>query len=130
MELVDAVWRGVPDFRESYELPDGLYRRNVAAFDEKVLRELLVNALVHLPYTQRNDIFVNLHPDRLDVVNPGRLPLGVTPQTAWTAHGLRPRRPGLALPNAQWPASPAPQRQPRPGSSRASCRSSWRAPAG
>ena len=80
MELIEAVWREVPDFKESYELPDGLFRQNVPAFDEIVVRELLVNALVHRPYTQRGDIFLNLHPDRLEVVNPGLLPLGVTPQ--------------------------------------------------
>lgn len=80
MELIEAVWREVPDFREHYELPDGLYRHNVPAFDEIVVRELLVNALVHRPYTQRGDIFLNLHPDRLEIVNPGPLPLGVTPQ--------------------------------------------------
>ncbi len=80
IELIEAVWAEVPDFRERYELPDGLYRQNVPAFDEVVVRELLVNALVHRPYTQRGDIFLNLHPDRLEVVNPGPLPLGVTPQ--------------------------------------------------
>lgn len=80
MELIEAVWQEVPDFRERYELPDGLYRQHVPAFDEVVVRELLVNALVHRPYTQRGDIFLNLHPDRLEVVNPGPLPLGVTPQ--------------------------------------------------
>jgi ATP-dependent DNA helicase RecG len=79
MELIEAVWLEVPDFRERYELPDGLYRQNVPAFDEIVVRELLVNALVHRPYTQRGDIFLNLHPDRLEMVNPGPLPLGVTP---------------------------------------------------
>ena len=80
MELIEAVWQEVVDFRERYELPDGLYRQNVPAFDEIVVRELLVNALVHRPYTQRGDIFLNLYPDRLEVVNPGALPLGVTPQ--------------------------------------------------
>jgi|TARA_R100000501_G_scaffold7307_2_gene15334 ATP-dependent DNA helicase RecG len=79
IELVEAVWRDVADFRERYELPDGLYRQHVPAFDEIVVRELLVNALVHRPYTQRGDIFLNLHPDQLEVVNPGPLPLGVTP---------------------------------------------------
>lgn len=79
IELIEAVWREVPDFRERYELPDGLYRQNVPAYDEIVVRELLVNALVHRPYTQRGDIFLKLHPDRLEVVNPGLLPLGVTP---------------------------------------------------
>lgn len=79
IELVDAVWRDVPDFREFYEVADGLFRTQVAAFDERVIRELLINALVHRPYTQRGDIYLNLHPDRLEIVNPGPLPLGVTP---------------------------------------------------
>ena len=32
-ELIEAVWREVPDWREGYELPDGLFRR-LAFFDE------------------------------------------------------------------------------------------------
>ena len=80
MELVDAVWRDVPDFRERYELPDGLFRQYLPLYDKEVVRELLVNALVHRPYTQAGDIFLNLHPDRLEIVNPGLLPLGVTPR--------------------------------------------------
>ena len=94
VELVDAIWRDVPDFRESYEVAEGLYRRNVPAYDEKVVRELLVNALVHRPYTQQGDIYLNLHPDRLEVVNPGRLPLGVTPRNM--LHASRRRNEGLA----------------------------------
>ena len=80
LELVEAVWRDVPDFRESYELPEGLFRQQIPVFDPRVIRELLVNALVHRPYTQRGDIYLNLYPDRLQVVNPGLLPLGVTPR--------------------------------------------------
>lgn len=80
IELVEAVWREIPDFRESFELPDGLFRRQIPMYDRKVVRELLVNALVHRPYTQQGDIYLNLHPDRLEIVNPGRLPLGVTPE--------------------------------------------------
>lgn len=94
VEVVDAVWQGVPDFREAYELPDGLFRSRVPAYDEAVVRELVVNALVHRPYTQRGDIFLNLHPDRLEVVNAGRLPLGVTPQNI--LHASRRRNDGLA----------------------------------
>lgn len=94
VELVDAVWRELPDFRESYEVAEGLYRRHVPAYDEKVVRELLVNALVHKPYTQQGDIYLNLHPQRLAVVNPGRLPLGVTPRNL--LHASRRRNEGLA----------------------------------
>lgn len=42
----------------------------------------------------RGDIFLNLHPDRLEVVNPGRLPLGVTPRNI--LHASRRRNDGLA----------------------------------
>ncbi|MDT8397215.1 MAG: ATP-binding protein [Pseudomonadales bacterium] len=80
MELIEVVWQEVPDFRERYELPDGLFRQHVPAYDEVVVRELLVNAIVHRPYTQRGDIFLSLYPDRLEIVNPGPLPLGVTPR--------------------------------------------------
>ncbi len=79
-ELIEAVWREIPDWRESYELPDGMFRKNVLHYPEKVIRELLANALVHRPYTQRGDIFLNLFTDRLEVHNPGLLPLGVTPK--------------------------------------------------
>lgn len=89
IELVDAVWSEVPDFRESYELPDGMFRKQVPAYDEKVVRELLVNALVHRPYTQHGDIFLNSYPDRLEVVNPGPLPIGVTPATVLHATARR-----------------------------------------
>jgi ATP-dependent DNA helicase RecG len=94
VELIGAIWDGVPDFKEFYELPDGLYRTQLPAFDLVVIREILVNALVHRPYTQRGDIFLNAHPDRLEVVNPGRLPLGVTPENI--LHTSRRRNDGLA----------------------------------
>ena len=94
IELVDVIWSEVPDFRESYELPDGMLRTKLPAYDELVVRELLVNAFVHRPYTQRGDIYLNLHPDRLEVVNPGRLPIGVTPQNI--LHESRRRNDGLA----------------------------------
>ncbi len=80
IELLEVIWREIPDFKEAYDVPLGMLRIPVPAFDEAVVRELMVNALVHRPYTQRGDIFLNLHPDRLEAVNPGRLPLGVTPQ--------------------------------------------------
>lgn len=93
IELPDAIWGEIPDFRESYEFPEGMFRTQVPAYEEAVVRELLVNALVHRPYTQRGDIYLNLHPDRLEVVNVGRLPMGVTPSNI--LHTFRRRNDGL-----------------------------------
>lgn len=78
-ELIEDIWNSVPDWRESNEVSDGLWRKEIPAYDEKVVREVLCNAIAHRPYTTRGDVFINIHPDYMEVVNPGRLPLGVTP---------------------------------------------------
>ena len=80
VEMVDAIWNDVATFRESYEIPEGMSRTSIPAYDQRVVRELLVNALVHRPYNEQGDIYLNLYPDRLQLVNPGSLPFGVTPQ--------------------------------------------------
>lgn len=80
LQLIESVWKDLPEWREGDEIYDGLFRRTVPHYDEAVVRELLANALVHRPYTTRGDIFINLYPDRLEVHNPGLLPLGVTPR--------------------------------------------------
>ncbi len=87
IELLDAIWTEVPDFRESYEVPDGMFRVSMPAFEESVVRELLVNALVHRPYTQRGDIYLNLDPEKLEVVNPGRLPSPWSRPRGWPHQG-------------------------------------------
>ncbi len=94
MEMISAVWNDVPEWRESYEMPAGLFRTTVPHYEEVVVRELLANALVHRPYTQRGDVFVNLFPDRMEVHNPGLLPVGVTPRNI--LHVTSQRNPHLA----------------------------------
>ena len=77
-ELIESVWTQIPDWNEGIEVSDGIFRRFVPNYEEEVVRELIVNALVHRPYTTRGDIYINLHPDRLEVHNPGLFPIGVT----------------------------------------------------
>ena len=79
-ELIESVWKEIPDWREFTELRDGLFPEPIPHYDESVIRELLANALAHRPYTTRGDIFIKLYPDRLEIHNPGLFPLGVTPQ--------------------------------------------------
>jgi len=79
-ELIESIWNDVPDWKKGIEIREGLYPDFLLSYAEVVIRELLANALVHRPYTTRGDIFINLHPDYLEIHNPGLLPLGVTPQ--------------------------------------------------
>lgn len=79
-ELIEAVWTEIPDWKEGIDVTNGMFRKFVPNYEEEVIRELIANALVHRPYTTRGDIFINLYPDKLEVINPGLFPLGVTPK--------------------------------------------------
>lgn len=79
-EIIEDVWEKVPDWKETNEIGDGLFRQEIPAYDKEIIRELVCNALVHRPYTIPGDIFINIHPDRVEITNPGTLPLGVTPE--------------------------------------------------
>tara|TARA_Y100000589_G_scaffold330539_1_gene380504 strand:- start:11329 stop:12975 length:1647 start_codon:yes stop_codon:yes gene_type:complete len=80
-ELIESIWHSLPEWKEGIEISDGILGRHIVYhYNETVVRELLANALVHRPYTTRGDIFINLFPNRLEIHNPGLLPLGVTPQ--------------------------------------------------
>lgn len=79
-ELLERVLDDVPDWQESVEVSEGMFRKNIPFFPIEVVRELVVNALVHRTYTTRGDIFINIFPDRLEIHSPGRLPFGVTPK--------------------------------------------------
>jgi ATP-dependent DNA helicase RecG len=78
--LLERVLNDVPDWQESVEVSEGMFRKNIPFFPIEVVRELVVNALVHRTYTTRGDIFINIFPDRLEIHSPGRLPFGVTPK--------------------------------------------------
>jgi len=77
-ELLAEIIR-LTDWKESIEISDGLFRKNIPNYDIEIIRELIANALVHQVYTMRGDIFINLYNDRLEIHSPGLLPLGVTP---------------------------------------------------
>ena len=77
-EIINEIWDTIPEWKESTEIGDGMFRRNIPAYPESVVRELVGNALVHRPYTIRGDVFLNIYPDYIEIVNPGLLPIGVT----------------------------------------------------
>lgn len=76
--LLSAIEKEAVELKYSYEIPNGLFRKQIRHYHPKVLRELLVNAIVHQSMTISNDVMIRVYPDRLEISNPGGLPLGVT----------------------------------------------------
>ena len=60
------------------EFPLGLFRNKIRHYDARLIRELLINAIAHKSYTISGDIFIRIYQDRLEITNPGGLPLGIT----------------------------------------------------
>lgn len=79
LEILDEVMQ-LPEWTEGIEISDGVYRNMVLFYPTETVKELVANAISHRSYTLNGDIFINLYPDRLEVVSPGSLPFGVTPQ--------------------------------------------------
>ena len=61
-------------------LEDGARRVEKWTYPEDAIREAIVNALIHRDYFLGNtDIELAIYSDRLEIISPGRLPNGVTP---------------------------------------------------
>lgn len=77
--LVEQAW----DFVRRNTMPtarlEGLRRIDGWEFPESVVREAIVNALVHRDYTiAGTDVSVTIYADRMEIESPGRLPNTVT----------------------------------------------------
>ncbi len=63
------------------QLADGARRAERREYPEEAVREAVVNALVHRDYLlSATDIELSVYSDRLEIISPGRLPNGITPE--------------------------------------------------
>ena len=76
-----------------HELPKGMFREPIRHYSEKIIRELLINAIAHKAYTISGDIFIEVYDNRIEITNPGGLPVGITKHNI--LHQRRRRNPHL-----------------------------------
>jgi len=62
----------------------------------EAVTEAIVNAVAHRDYTSNASVQVMLFPDRLEILNPGRLPLGLSIEDLYSAHKSIPANPLIA----------------------------------
>jgi ATP-dependent DNA helicase RecG len=77
-ELIIDIEAKANELKYFHELSSGLFRKQVRQYAPEVIRELLINAFAHKKYTISGDVFIEVYPDRLEITNPGSLPLGIT----------------------------------------------------
>jgi predicted HTH transcriptional regulator len=62
----------------------------------RAVTEAIVNAVAHRDYTSNASVQVMLFPDRLEILNPGKLPMGLTIEELYSAHRSIPANPLIA----------------------------------
>lgn len=77
-KLIDKLWNTINLRNGSFPIQDGAYIFNVPYFNEEVIRESVNNAITHRDYRIASEIVIKQFPQRLDIINAGGFPKGVT----------------------------------------------------
>jgi ATP-dependent DNA helicase RecG len=76
--LIDELWSTINLRNGSFPIQDGAYIFNVPYFNEEVIRESINNAVSHRDYRRTSEIVIKQYLQRLDIINAGGFPVGVT----------------------------------------------------
>jgi len=76
----NRVWELINLRNDNQHYQDGLFIFDIPTFNERVVREALLNAVSHRNYQLAGSIFVRQYRDRLVMESPGGFPAGVTPE--------------------------------------------------
>ena len=93
----EALWTKINLRNDKQSYQDGLFRVELPTFDEVSVREALLNAVAHRDYRMGGSVFVRQYERRLEIVSPGGLPNGVTPDNILDQQFPRNRRLAEAL---------------------------------
>lgn len=83
--IYDDVWKAINDRNLRIPLQDGLFQREIYAFNEKTVREAFLNAVAHRDYTIKGrSVFIKASPKEFNIESPGGFPPGITAENILT----------------------------------------------
>lgn len=88
----DPLWDLINKRNDRQSYQDGFFRFELPTFDEKPVREAILNAVCHRDYRAPGSVFVRQFARRLEVISPGGLPSGVTTENILDQQQPRNRR--------------------------------------
>lgn len=88
----DKIWETINLRNDKQHYQDGLFVLDVPTFNERVVREALLNAVSHRDYRLPGSVFIRQYPQRLEIVSPGGFPPGITPENILWSQSPRNRR--------------------------------------
>jgi len=93
----DDLWQTINLRNDVFSFQDGLFRREIPAFNEGAVREAVLNAVCHRDYRLAGSTFVKQSPTSLRIDSPGGFPAGITPDNILERQSPRNRRLADAL---------------------------------
>jgi ATP-dependent DNA helicase RecG len=78
LPVLDQIWQLVNLRNDKQHFQQGLFVWDVPTFNERAVREAVLNAVSHRDYRHGGSIFVRQYPRRIELVSPGGLPPGIT----------------------------------------------------
>jgi ATP-dependent DNA helicase RecG len=94
---IDQAWERINARNTVQQFRVGLFRDNIIAFDEKTLREAILNAVCHRDYEDPSSCWVRMFPRRIEIMSPGGFPRGITADNILERQNPRNRRLAEAL---------------------------------
>jgi ATP-dependent DNA helicase RecG len=90
--VLDEMWRLINLRNDLQHFQQGFFLWDVPTFSERVVREAVLNAVSHRDYRHSGSVFVRQYPRRIEIVSPGGLPPGITPENILRQQNPRNRR--------------------------------------
>ena len=88
----DHIWDLINLRNDKQHYQEGLFVFDIPTFNERVVREALLNAVCHRNYQLSGSVFVRQYRDRLVLESPGGLPTGITVENILYRQSPRNRR--------------------------------------
>lgn len=92
LPLLDRLWERINLRNDLQHFQQGLFVWDVPTFDERAIREAILNAVSHRDYRSGASVFVRQFPRRIEIVSPGGFPAGITLENILWQQNPRNRR--------------------------------------
>lgn len=92
LTVLDEIWQLVNLRNDKQHFQQGLFVWDVSTFNERAVRETVLNAVSHRDYRHGGSVFVRQYPRRIEIVSPGGFPAGINKDNLLWEQNPRNRR--------------------------------------
>jgi ATP-dependent DNA helicase RecG len=76
----DNLWNKIVSRNQITQMQEGFFTPEIPAFNERVIKEIILNAVTHRDYRKPGSIIIKQSPQEFEIQSPGGFVSGVTPE--------------------------------------------------